>query len=134
MHYLTHIGVSLVASLLYFLLQYDYNNKFKNQKSLVYMTGGVFIFVLFICFIVISSSKQVSFGDNEVQEFDDDDGSEGSDDGSEGSDGSDIRGGEMEGLPGLHELQGGLPPIPAAAIPAAAVVNSVPIPEINPIS
>ena len=74
--YLTHFGISLLLAVLYFMIQYDYSQNFKKQKDLMIMSSGVFGFIFFICFIVVKIPKQVTFGDNEVKEFEDDDGEE----------------------------------------------------------
>ena len=69
--YFTHVGISFLLAIIYLAIQYDYNKKFQNQRDLLYMSGAVFVFSFFICFIVVKIPRKVTFGDNKIQEFQD---------------------------------------------------------------
>jgi hypothetical protein len=74
--YLTHIGISFGFAILYFCIQYDFNKKFEKQKNLLYLSFMVFVFIFLVCFCVVKTPKSVSFGENDIQEFEDEEGEE----------------------------------------------------------
>ena len=79
--YLQHFLGSFFLACCYFIIQVDFNEDMKKQKKLYMITAGVFFFALFLSYFLIKvpSQKAVSFGENDIQEYDDDDGGAGED-------------------------------------------------------
>lgn len=69
LNYGSHFGISLLLAILYFGIQYDFSKKFQRQRDLLYMSAAIFVFSFFICFIVVKIPREVTFGENDVKEF-----------------------------------------------------------------
>lgn len=111
--YLQHVLGSLFLACCYFIVQVDFNEDFKKQKKLYIVTGGVFVFALFLSYFLIRVPKRpsVSFGDNDVQEFDDDGSVDGDGFGDDGFD-DDVGAGGGGYEPYDDGGGGGIPAIP----------------------
>ena len=70
MSYLFHFLIALVVSIAYFSLQADFSIELKKQKTLFILTSCVFISTFAVAYICIKPKTSVTWGNNEIQEFD----------------------------------------------------------------
>ncbi len=72
MSYLFHFLIALVVSIAYFSLQADFSVELKKQKTLFILTICVFIATFSVAYICIKPKTSVSWGRNQIEEFEDD--------------------------------------------------------------
>ena len=72
--YLKHFLLALFLSSAYFIVQVDFSKKLKKQRGLFAISFAVFAVTLALAYFLIQKPKnKVTFGENEVEEFDDGD-------------------------------------------------------------
>ena len=127
MSYLFHFLIALVVSIAYFSLQADFSIELKKQKTLLILTSCVFVATFTVAYICIKPKSNVSWGSNQIKEFDD---------------GDSFDGGDNDYIQQPNQLpqQGGylphqpqsIPQVPA--MPQVPVVPSPPMPTTTPSS
>ena len=125
MSYLFHFLIALVVSIAYFSLQADFSIELKKQKTLFILTSCVFISTFAVAYICIKPKTSVTWGNNEIQEFDD----------GESFDGDSFQHQQPNQLPNqggyLPHQPGSIPQIPAMSPISPAVQPPLqPIPSI----
>ena len=117
MSYLFHFLIALVVSIAYFSLQADFSIELKKQKTLFILTICVFIATLVVAYICIKQKQSVSWGSNEIKEFDD----------------GDSFDGDFIQQPNQLPDQGGYMPAPVPQIPQIPSSQQLPIPLSIPV-
>ena len=80
MSYLFHFLIALVVAVAYFSLQADFSIELKKQKTLFILTACVFVATFAVAYICIKPKTSVSWGSNQLKEFDDGGSFDGDDD------------------------------------------------------
>lgn len=130
MSILFHLLIALVVSIAYFTLQADFSIEMKKQKTLFILTACVFVATFAVAYICIKRKQGVTFGENDIREFDDDISLDGGDD-NYANQLAQYQGqpSQMPQMPSMAP-----PPAPAPAVPVPVPGPSVPsMPSVPPL-